>query len=341
MRNVAIDAHTMSQRLLGDPVGAIGLGCMGMSEFYGHTDDAQSTKVIHAALDAGVSLLDTADMYGDGHNEELIGRALGPHRDRAFVATKFGIRREGRSRWNDASGDYARAACDASLRRLGIETIDLYYLHRLDGRTPIEETIGAMAELVQAGKVRHIGLSEVNVQILRRANAVHPITALQSELSLWSRDVITDGVLDAARELGTTVVAYSPLGRGLLTGEIAALDKLDDDDIRRIMPRFAHGNLEANLALLDAVSAVAERHGATRGQIALAWVLAQGADVIPIPGTKREEYLAQNIAADAVKLSLAQLEALDSAFLADNVKGARYPAATLPDTRPIQKGTSS
>ncbi|MDH6679401.1 aryl-alcohol dehydrogenase-like predicted oxidoreductase [Rhodococcus sp. LBL1] len=334
------DQHSLGRRLLGDRVGALGLGCMGMSEFYGRADDTQSIRVIHSALDGGVSMLDTADMYGDGHNEELVGRALRTRRDQAFVATKFGIRRDGERRWHDASPDYARSACDASLRRLGVDTIDLYYLHRLDEHTPIEDTIGAMADLVQVGKVRYIGLSEVSAQILRRAHAVHPITAVQSEFSLWTRDVITDGVLAAARELGTSLVPYSPLGRGMLTGEIAALDNLAEDDFRRVLPRFADGNLDTNLALLDSLRAVAEQHDATPGQIALAWVLAQGEDVIPIPGTKRLDYLAQNIAAAAISLSAGQLEALNTAFRPDNVQGARYPAEILPDTRSTRGDTA-
>lgn len=335
------DQHGLGYRLLGDRVGALGLGCMGMSEFYGRADDRQSIRVIHSALDGGVSVLDTADMYGDGHNEELVGRALRHRRDEAFVATKFGIRRDGERRWHDAGPDYARAACESSLRRLGVDTIDLYYLHRLDEHTPIEDTIGAMADLVQAGKVRYLGLSEVSAQILRRAHAVHPITALQSEFSLWTRDVITDGVFAAARELGTTLVAYSPLGRGMLTGEITALDDLAADDARRGMPRFADGNLDTNLALLDSVRAVADQHDVTAGQIALAWVLAQGEDVIPIPGTKRLDFLAQNLAAAAISLTPEQLETLDAAFRPDNVRGARYPAATLPDTRSTPGDTAS
>lgn len=335
------EVRHLGHRPLGDQVGALGLGCMGMSEFYGRADDTQSTRVIHSALDAGVTVLDTADMYGAGHNEELVGRALGTRRDEAFVATKFGIRREGEHRWHDASPEYARTACEASLRRLGVETIDLYYLHRLDEHTPIEDTIGALAGLVEAGKVRYIGLSEVSAQILRRAHAVHPITAVQSEFSLWTRDVITDGVLSTARELGTSLVAYSPLGRGMLTGQIAALDPLAADDIRRVMPRFSAGNLETNLTLLDSLAAVADQHEATTGQIALAWVLAQGRDVIPIPGTKRLDYLAQNIAASEISLSGEQLAVLDAAFDPGNVHGARYPAATLPETRSIQGDTSS
>lgn len=325
-------------RPLGDSAGVMGLGCMGMSEFYGPLDDLRSTAVIHAALDAGVRMLDTADMYGEGHNEELIGRALRARRDQAFVATKFGIRRNGGRRWTDASPDYVRAACEASLRRLGIDTIDLYYLHRIDSKTPIEDTVGALAELVRAGKVRHIGLSEVNADTLRRAAAVHPITAVQSEFSLWSRDVVTDGVLAAARELGTALVAYAPLGRGFLTGTVRSVSGLADDDFRRHNPRFADGNLEVNASLLDVLGSVADQLGATLGQTALAWVLAQGGDVIPIPGTKRTAYLQENLAATALSLSPAQLAALDAAFNPDHVWGARYPAASLPDTRPVPEG---
>ncbi|WP_372452304.1 aldo/keto reductase [Saccharothrix obliqua] len=320
------------RRLAGRTVGAFGLGCMGMSEFYGSRDDARSVEVLHAALDAGVTMLDTADMYGDGHNEELVGRVLRDRRDEAFVATKFGIRRGGGRRWHDSSPGYARAACDASLRRLGVDTIDLYYVHRLDPTTPVEDTVGALAELVRAGKVRHIGLSEVSTTTLRRAHAVHPIAAVQSELSLWTRDVVTDGVLAAARDLGVTLVAYSPLGRGFLTGALRDRDGLAEDDFRRANPRFTGENLSANLSLLTPVTEVARRHGATPAQVALAWVLAQGEDVLPIPGTKRLDYLRENLAAAALSLSAADVAALDSAFAPDRVHGDRYPAATMPDT---------
>lgn len=326
--------------LSADAVGAMGLGCMGMSEFYGPLDDVRSTAVIHAALDAGVRLLDTADMYGEGHNEELIGRALRARRDQAFVATKFGVRRDGANRWTDASSAYARAACDASLHRLGIETIDLYYLHRLDPAVPVEDTVGALAELVQAGKVRRIGLSEVSAKTLRRAAAVHPIAAVQSEFSLWTRDVVTDGVLAAARELGTALVAYAPLGRGFLTGTVRSLERLAADDFRRDCPRFAATNLNVNARLLDVLRSVADKHTATLGQTALAWVLAQGSDVIPIPGTKRMAYLQENLGAATLTLLPAQLATLEAAFSPDRVAGARYPAASLPDTRSIPEGAS-
>ncbi|SER21335.1 aldo/keto reductase [Actinokineospora terrae] len=322
-------------RLLGgDPVGLFGLGCMGMSEFYGAHDDARSTEVLHAAIDAGVTLLDTADMYGGGHNERLVGAVLRTRN--AFVATKFGIRRDGERRWNDSSPGYLRTACDASLRRLGVDTIDLYYAHRLDGTTPVEDTVGALAELVQAGKVRHIGLSEVDAATLRRAHAVHPIAAVQSELSLWTRDVVTDGVLAAARELGTALVAYSPLGRGFLTGALRDRASLAEDDFRFTNPRFTETNLAANLPLLSAVDQVVERHGASHAQIALAWVLAQGEDVIPIPGTRRLDHLRENLAAAAITLTDAEVAALDAAFAPDKVHGQRYPSATLPVTGPAR-----
>lgn len=334
------DGSGLPRRVLGDEVGALGLGCMGMSEFYGAGDDARSTRVIHEALDAGVAVCDTADMYGDGHNEELLGRALRGHRERAYVATKFGIRRAGERRWYDSTAEYARSACEASLRRLGVDTIDLYYLHRLDGRTPIEETVAGLAELVREGKVRYLGLSEVDADVLRRANAVHPITAVQSEYSLWTRGVVADGVLGAARELGTQLVAYSPLGRGFLTGTIGSVDNLDQNDFRRVNPRFTDGNLDANLLLLEELTGIAEEHGATRGQIALAWLLAQGEDIIPIPGTKRSEYLQQNLAAAGITLTAAELATLDEAFAPDRVRGQRYPDAGLPITSDRQQGST-
>ncbi|WP_121012028.1 aldo/keto reductase [Saccharothrix australiensis] len=308
---------------------------MGMSEFYGSRDDARSIAVLHAALDAGVTVLDTADMYGDGHNEELIGQVLRHRRGDAFVATKFGIRREADRRWSDSSPEYARAACDASLRRLGVDAINLYYAHRLDGRTPVEDTVGALADLVRAGKVRHIGLSEVSAATLRRAHAEHPVAAVQSEFSLWTRDVVTDGVLAAARELGVALVAYSPLGRGFLTGALRDREGLAPDDFRRVNPRFTEENLAANLPLLAAVHAVAGRCGATPAQVALAWVLAQGRDVLPIPGTKRLAYLRENLAAAEIALSAADVAALDAAFSPDKVHGDRYPAATMPDTSAV------
>ncbi|MEV6113655.1 aldo/keto reductase [Streptomyces sp. NPDC052109] len=318
----------------GPLVGAIGLGCMGMSgEYYGPADDERSIRVINAALDAGATLIDTADMYGRGHNEELVGRAVRGRRDEVVLATKFGIRLADGKRWNDNTPAYARQAVEASLRRLGVDTIDLYYVHRFDGETPVEDTIGTLAEFVREGKVRHIGLSEVSAAHLRRAHAVHPIAAVQSEFSLWTRNIVDDGVLGACRELGIALVPYSPLGRGFLTGTLRSVDSLPEGDFRRGNPRFADGSLEANLPLLDTVSAVAEAHGATPGQIALAWVLAQGDDIVPIPGTKRMEYLAQNLGAAAVELKQDELDALDRAFRAENVVGERYPAAIMPVTR--------
>jgi len=318
----------------GPLVGALGLGCMGMSgEHYGPPDDVRSVQLINAALDAGVTLLDTADMYGTGHNEELVGRAVRGRRDDAVIATKFGIRRSPQGeRWHDSSPGYARQACEASLKRLGVETIDLYYAHRLDTVTPVEDTVEALAGLVRQGKVRWIGLSEVSALQLRRAHAVHPIAALQSELSLWTRDMVDHGVLAAARELGVTTVAYSPLGRGFLTGSVTSLDALGANDFRRGNPRFADGNLEANLPLLEQLTAIARAHQATPAQVALAWVLAQGEDIVPIPGTRQFRYLSQNIDAAHLTLTARQLADLDEAFRPALVRGERYPAAIMPAT---------
>ncbi|WP_255955366.1 aldo/keto reductase [Streptomyces odontomachi] len=318
----------------GPLVGPIGLGCMGMSgEFYGAADDARSIEVIHAALDAGVTHLDTADMYGSGSNEELVGRALRGRRDAAVLATKFGIRRAEGRRWNDSSPAYARRACEASLRRLGVETIDLYYVHRLDAATPVEDTVGALAGLVQEGKVRHIGLSETSAENVRRAHAVHPIAAVQSEFSLWTRNVIDDGVLAACRDLGISLVAYSPLGRGFLTGTVRSVSALDSTDFRRRNPRFADGGLEANLPLLATLEKIAADHGVPAGQVALAWVLAQGEDIVPVPGTRRLSYLHQNVAAAGLELAGDELSLLEHAFRAEAVTGERYPAAIMPVTR--------
>ncbi|TGB08509.1 aldo/keto reductase [Streptomyces sp. MZ04] len=318
----------------GPLVGRIGLGCMGMSgEFYGPADDAQSVRVIHAALDAGATLLDTADMYGSGSNEDLVGKALRGRRDQAVLATKFGIRRADGRRWNDSSPAYARAACEASLRRLGVDTIDLYYVHRMDATTPVEDTVGELARLVDEGKIRHIGLSEVSAAQVRRAHAVHPIAAVQSEFSLWTRNVVEDGVLAACRELGTALVAYSPLGRGFLTGTVESLAHLAEGDFRRGNPRFAEGGLEANLPLLSTVRDIAAAHGARPAQIALAWVLAQGDDIFPIPGTRRLTYLEENIGAAQLELSPDERSRLDRAFREEAVVGDRYPAAIMPVTR--------
>jgi aryl-alcohol dehydrogenase-like predicted oxidoreductase len=326
------NSTTLPRRPLGRTgreVGALGLGCMGMSEFYGPGDDDASVALINEALDSGVTLLDTADMYGRGHNERLVGRAIKGRREEVVLATKFAIRREGDSRSVDSSPAYARQAVDASLRRLGVDVIDLYYVHRLDGVTPVEETVGGLAELVAAGKIRYLGLSEVAPDTLRRAHAVHPITAVQNELSLWTRDPIQEGLLATTAELGVSVVAYSPLGRGFLTGAVTDLDSLAPDDYRRTNPRFAGGALDANLALLERVRAVAAAHQATPAQIALAWVLAQAPDLIPIPGTKRSRYLQENLAAARLELDAAELAALDAAFNPSRVTGDRYPAGNI------------
>ena len=303
---------------------------MGMSEFYGAGDDAESIATIHRALDLGVTLLDTADMYGPFTNEELVGRAIAGRRDEVVLATKFGnVRDAGGGRLGvNGRPDYVRAACDASLQRLGVDHIDLYYQHRVDPETPIEDTVGAMAELVQAGKVRHLGLSEAGAATIRRAHAVHPITALQSEWSLWSRDPETEGVLQAVRELGIGFVAYSPLGRGFLTGSIRSVDDFAPDDFRRYSPRFQGDNFAKNLAMVDAVHEMAQAKGVKPGQIALAWVLAQGDDVVPIPGTKRRSYLEENVAADSIELTPQELQAIDEVFPPGAAAGERYADMT-------------
>ena len=306
-------------------VSTLGLGCMGMSEFYGSTDETEATATIHRALDLGVSLLDTADMYGPFTNERLVGRAIAGRRDEVVLATKFGNVRNPENpsdRRIDGRPEYVRSACDASLQRLGVDHIDLYYQHRVDRSVPIEETVGAMADLVGAGKVRFLGLSEAAPATIRRAHEVHPITALQTEYSLWTRDLEAD-ILPVLRELGIGLVPYSPLGRGFLTGTITSPDDLAADDFRRSNPRFVGDALQANLTIVDAVRTVAQQQGATPGQIALAWVLAQGDDVVPIPGTKRVAYLEENVAAAAVELSAAALEQLDLAVPVP--VGERYP----------------
>jgi len=307
-------------------VSSQGLGCMGMSEFYGTGDEAESVATIHRALDLGVTFLDTADMYGPHRNEELVGRAIAGRRDDVVLATKFGIVRGADPAVRSVRGDaaYVHAACDASLRRLGVDHIDLYYQHRSDPGVPIEETVGAMAELVAAGKVRHLGLSEAAPDTLRRACAVHPIAALQSEWSLWSRDIEAD-VVPTARELGIGIVAYSPLGRGFLTGHITSPDDFPDGDFRKFMPRFTGDNFARNIALVDRVRELAEAKGCTPGQLALAWVLSRGDDVVPIPGTKRRAYLEENVAAAEVQLDDADLSAIDDVFPPDVTAGSRYP----------------
>jgi aryl-alcohol dehydrogenase-like predicted oxidoreductase len=315
----------------GPEVSALGLGCMGMSEFYGAGDDAESIATIHAALDQGLDFLDTADMYGPYTNEELVGRAIRGRRDAVVLATKFGFVRDPNDptkREIDGRPERVREACEASLKRLGVDTIDLYYLHRADARVPIEDTVGAMADLVRAGKVRWIGLSEVSPETLARACDVHPVAALQSEYSLWTRDP-EDGALDACRRFGVGFVAYSPLGRGFLTGAIRSPDNFAADDYRRRNPRFQGENFARNLALVDTVTRIADDRNVTPAQLALAWVLAQGEDIVPIPGTKRRRYLNENIAALAIELTANDLAAIDSAFPRAAVQGARYPAAMM------------
>ena len=315
----------MKQRTLGPngpTVSALGLGCMGMSEFYGPSDDDESIATIHHAIDIGVTFLDTADMYGSGHNEELVGRAIAGRRDSVTLATKFAIRRDADGgRAIDNSPQYIREACDASLQRLGVEHIDLYYMHRRDPEVPIEDSVGAMAELVQAGKVRHLGLSEVGADTLRAACAVHPIAALQSEWSLWTRG-LEEAIIPAARELGIGIVAYSPMGRGFLTGALPSREELADDDFRRNNPRFAEGNAEQNLELVEKVRAIADDAGATPAQVALAWLLGRGEDVVPIPGTRNQTRLEENAAAADLALTGSQISELDA--LGEGA-GTRYP----------------
>jgi aryl-alcohol dehydrogenase-like predicted oxidoreductase len=321
----------MNTRSLGSTnltVSALGLGCMGMSEFYGPGDDAESIATIHRALDLGVTFLDTADTYGIGRNEELVGRAIAGRRDEVVLATKFGIVREDGARRVDSSGAYAKQAVEASLRRLQTDHIDLYYLHRRNPGVPIEETVGALTELVQDGKIRHIGLSEVSAATLRAACAVHPITALQSEWSLFTRG-IEEEIVPAARELGVGIVPYSPIGRGFLTGRYASIDDLAEDDFRRYQPRFQGDNLEANLRLVARVREIAEEAGATSAQLALAWLLHRGDDVVPIPGTKRVKYVEENAAAADIALTEDQLAALAEAMPAGAAAGDRYPAESL------------
>jgi aryl-alcohol dehydrogenase-like predicted oxidoreductase len=316
----------MNHRKLGDlTVSAIGLGCMGMSEFYGPTNDEESIATIRRALDIGVTLLDTADMYGSGHNEQLVGRAVKDRRDEVQLATKFGNMREGDRRWIDNRPEWIHEACDASLRRLGVARIDLYYMHRRDPGVPIEESVGAMAELVQAGKVGHLGLSEVNADTLRAACAVHPITALQSEWSLFTRGLEAE-IVPTARELGVGIVPYSPLGRGELTG---ALEITDEDDFRASVPRFQRENRERNLKLVARARAIADEVGCSPAQLALAWLLHQGDDVVPIPGTKRVRYLEENATALDIPLGDEQVAALNDTFAPGVAAGDRYAPAGM------------
>ncbi len=324
----------MKKRKLGKQgliVSEQGLGCMGMSEFYGATDEAESIATLNRALEIGINFFDTSDAYGPHKNEQLLGKAFRTRRDSVIIATKFAIRRDPSNptvRTIDGRPEYVREACDGSLKRLGIECIDLYYQHRVDTNVPIEDTVGAMAELVRAGKVRYLGLSEAGPQTIRRAHAVHPITALQTEYSLWSRDP-EDEIFATVRELGIGFVAYSPLGRGFLTGQIKSIDDLAADDYRRYSPRFQGENFSKNLELVTRVVELAREKGVTPGQLALAWVMAQGEDIVPIPGTKRRSYLEENAAASDIELTAQDLAHLDELAPRGAAAGMRYPEAMM------------
>ena len=324
----------MEQRTLGTQgltVSALGLGCMGMSEFYGPTDEAESIATLHRALDLGCTFLDTADMYGPFKNEELVGRAIRGRRGEVVLATKFGVVRSATDftiRGISGRPDYVRKACDDSLRRLGVDHVDLYYQHRVDPEVPIEDTVGAMSRLVEEGKVRFLGLSEAGPETIRRAHAVHPISALQTEYSLWSRDP-EDEILPTVRELGIGFVAYSPLGRGFLTGRFRTPDDLPEDDFRRSSPRFQGENFQKNLDLVARIQEIAKAKGCTASQLALAWVLAQGKDIVPIPGTKRRSYLEENLAALDVELTPDDLARIDEAAPQGAAAGTRYPEAAM------------
>ncbi|MBW4471722.1 MAG: aldo/keto reductase [Stenomitos rutilans HA7619-LM2] len=322
----------MKTRKLGNQgliVSALGLGCMGMSQAYGAADETESIATIHRALELEITLLDTADVYGPHKNEELIGRVIQDRRDEVILATKFGIQGfDGKQMLINGSPEYVHQACDASLQRLGIDTIDLYYLHRVDPKVPIEETVGAMAQLVQQGKVRYIGLSEASSETIRRAHAVHPLTALQSEYSLWNRDP-EDNVLPTLRELGIGFVPYSPMGRGFLSGQITSPDDFAADDFRRTLPQFQGDNFYKNLQVVDRVKEIATEKGATPGQLALAWLLAQGDDIVPIPGTKRRTYLEENVGATDIQLTPKDLQRIEAVAPKGTVAGDRYSAALM------------